>query len=63
VIHTVHNPTDRYTAAIHVYGGDLLGTARSQWDARTSTEEPYDFELLREEFARAEREYAARDAR
>lgn len=53
-IHAVSNPLDRYTAAIHVYGGDFIETPRSQWDPETLTEEPYDIDVVRAEFARAE---------
>src|SRR5271165_3396808 len=43
VIHSVHNPArSSYTGAIHVYGGDFVGTPRSQWDPTTLTEQPYD---------------------
>jgi predicted metal-dependent enzyme (double-stranded beta helix superfamily) len=53
-IHAVANPLGRYTAAIHVYGGDFPETPRSQWDPETLTEEPYDMDIVRAEFARAE---------
>ncbi|HKM65244.1 MAG TPA: hypothetical protein VJY39_22420, partial [Acidisphaera sp.] len=33
VIHSVLNPIDRLTAAIHVYGGDFVAAERSEWDA------------------------------
>lgn len=56
-IHAVENPTRRYTGAIHVYGGDFLGTPRSQWDPETLAEEPYDFEAVRLEFDRAEQAF------
>ena len=54
VIHAVHNPSRSYTGAIHVYGGDFIATSRSQWDAETLEEQPYDLEAVRREFARAE---------
>jgi predicted metal-dependent enzyme (double-stranded beta helix superfamily) len=38
VIHGVVNPASTFTGAIHVYGGDLLGTARQSWDADTLAE-------------------------
>jgi predicted metal-dependent enzyme (double-stranded beta helix superfamily) len=41
-IHAVSNPRRSFTAAIHVYGGDLLSTARSEWDPATLEERPYD---------------------
>jgi predicted metal-dependent enzyme (double-stranded beta helix superfamily) len=41
-IHSVTNPLDQMTAAIHVYGGDFFHTARSEWDPQTLQERPYD---------------------
>jgi hypothetical protein len=32
------------TGAIHVYGGDFFGTARSEWDPETLLEQRYDVE-------------------
>src|SRR5271165_2962265 len=58
VIHAVHNPArSSYTGAIHVYGGDFVGTPRSQWDAGTLQEQPYDLDTVRREFDRAERAF------
>jgi predicted metal-dependent enzyme (double-stranded beta helix superfamily) len=54
-IHAVHNPLRRYTGAIHVYGGDFVNTARSQWDPETLLEEPYDLGAVRALFDAAER--------
>jgi predicted metal-dependent enzyme (double-stranded beta helix superfamily) len=42
IIHAVTNPLDQITAAIHVYGGDFFATPRSEWDAQTFEERPYD---------------------
>ena len=56
-IHSVHNPLRRYTGAIHVYGGDFINTARSQWDPETMVEEPYDLAAVRASFDAAERAY------
>jgi predicted metal-dependent enzyme (double-stranded beta helix superfamily) len=42
VIHSVNNPLDRITAALHVYGGDLLAAPRSTWDSETLIEGPID---------------------
>ena len=53
-IHAVHNPQRSYTGAVHAYGGDFIKTARSQWDAKTLKEEPYELEAVRREFQRAE---------
>jgi predicted metal-dependent enzyme (double-stranded beta helix superfamily) len=54
VVHGVRNPTRRPTGGIHVYGGDLIGTARSQWNADTRQEEPYDLEEIQRELERAD---------
>ena len=56
-IHAVHNPLGRYTAAVHVYGGDFVNTARSQWDPETLNEEPYDLAAVRARFDAAEESY------
>jgi predicted metal-dependent enzyme (double-stranded beta helix superfamily) len=49
-IHGVSNPGTAFTGAIHVYGGDLIGTPRSQWDPETLEEEPYDFAAVNRAF-------------
>jgi predicted metal-dependent enzyme (double-stranded beta helix superfamily) len=58
-IHSVHNPLRRYTGAIHVYGGDFVNSSRSQWDAETLLEEPYDLAAVRAQFDAAEMAYEA----
>jgi predicted metal-dependent enzyme (double-stranded beta helix superfamily) len=50
VVHGVSNPGSDYTGAIHVYGGDLIGTPRSQWDPETLEEAPYDFDAVNRNF-------------
>lgn len=43
IIHSVHNPLDALTGAIHVYGGDFFAEhKRSEWDPDTLDERPYD---------------------
>ena len=49
-IHSVTNPLDKITAAIHVYGGDFFHTPRSQWDEETFEERPYDVEQVKRLF-------------
>jgi predicted metal-dependent enzyme (double-stranded beta helix superfamily) len=44
IVHSVTNPIPRLTGAIHVYGGDFFAVERSEWDAETLTERPYDIE-------------------
>jgi predicted metal-dependent enzyme (double-stranded beta helix superfamily) len=58
-IHAVDNPARAYTGGIHVYGGDFIGTPRSQWDPQTLREEPWDLEAVHREFARAEQVFSA----
>lgn len=42
IIHSVTNPIDRLTGAIHVYGGNFFETPRSEWEPESLTERPYD---------------------
>ena len=60
MIHSVSNPLDRLTAAIHVYGGDFVNQPRSQWGPGAREERPYDMDLAREEFAKANTAWASR---
>ena len=59
IIHSVANPTSKFTAAIHVYGGDFFGAHRSEWDPETLSEQPSDGERARKIFEDANRRYAA----
>lgn len=55
-VHSVLNPMDRLTAAIHVYGGDFFGrTGSSEWPPETLTARAFDMNRTRAEFARANR--------
>lgn len=53
IIHSVSNPLDQFTAALHIYGGDFFTQPRSEWDPMTLTERPYDVEHTREVFREA----------
>ena len=47
IIHSVTNPLDRLSMALHVYDGDFIAaTDKSCWDAETLTEAPYDAERV-----------------
>jgi len=59
IIHSVANPTSKFTAAIHVYGGDFFAAHRSEWDPVTLMEQSSDGERARQIFAEANRRYAA----
>jgi predicted metal-dependent enzyme (double-stranded beta helix superfamily) len=42
-VHAIQNPLGHSAlAAIHVYGGDIVGTARSMWSVPGYEEQPYD---------------------
>jgi predicted metal-dependent enzyme (double-stranded beta helix superfamily) len=43
-IHSVKNPSaEHVSSALHVYGGDLIGAAKSMWCAPGLNESPFDF--------------------
>jgi hypothetical protein len=50
IVHSVTNPTSKFTAAIHVYGGDLFAAHRSEWDPETLSEQRFDGERARQIF-------------
>lgn len=50
IIHSVTNPLNRLTGAIHVYGGDFFAEPRSEWDEETLTERAYDISRLQAAF-------------
>jgi predicted metal-dependent enzyme (double-stranded beta helix superfamily) len=52
-IHDVANPLDRLTGAIHVYGGDFVNQARSQWGPGPLEEHPYNLDEARRQFEEA----------
>ena len=54
VIHSVHNPAAAHTGGIHVYGGDFLNAARSQWDPDTLEERPWTIDDAQRAFAEAD---------
>ena len=59
IIHSVTNPIDRLTGAIHVYGGDFFGTERSEWDSLTLLEHRSDGEQARRMFEEASARFEA----
>lgn len=52
LIHSVVNPIQRVTGALHVYGGDFFGAKRSEWDPESLEEKPYDVEKALRMFKR-----------
>jgi len=61
IIHSVANPIEKLTSAIHVYGGDFFNppVARSQWDHETLIEQPWDMDHTRKIFEQAELRFNA----
>jgi predicted metal-dependent enzyme (double-stranded beta helix superfamily) len=53
VIHSVTNPISRFSGALHVYGGDFFGAARSEWNPESLLEQRFDVERAMGQFAAA----------
>jgi predicted metal-dependent enzyme (double-stranded beta helix superfamily) len=54
IIHSVTNPLDKLSYALHVYDGDFLSAeGKSCWDAETLIELPYDAALVSPMFGQA----------
>ena len=49
----VRAASPRLTGAIHIYGGDFFAPGRSEWDAETLVERPFDVEGVRKTFREA----------
>jgi len=50
IIHSVTNPIQKLSGAIHVYGGDFFDAHQSEWDAEHLTEHARDMEKVRAAF-------------
>ena len=59
IIHSVLNPIDRLTGAIHIYGGDFFAAERSEWDSLTLEEHLSDGERTRRVFEEANARFEA----
>jgi predicted metal-dependent enzyme (double-stranded beta helix superfamily) len=59
IIHSVINPIDKLTGAIHIYGGDFFAAERSEWDSLTLQEHRTDREQTRRVFEEANARYEA----
>ena len=59
IIHSVTNPIEKMTSALHVYGGDFFAPGRSQWDPETLEEHAFDFDNSRRIFRDANARFAA----
>ena len=58
IVHSVLNPIEKFTTAIHVYGGDFFAPGRSEWDAETLEERDFDVENSRRIFREANQRFA-----
>lgn len=43
-VHSVVNPIEKLTGAIHVYGGDFYKPGRSEWDSETLRRRPFNLD-------------------
>lgn len=59
IIHSVINPIERLTGAIHIYGGDFFGAERSEWDSLTLLEHRSDGERTQRMFEEANARFEA----
>lgn len=59
-VHSVTNPIQRLTGALHIYGGDFFRTPRSEWDPETLRERPFDVEAARRLFREANERFESR---
>jgi predicted metal-dependent enzyme (double-stranded beta helix superfamily) len=59
VIHSVANPIEKFTGAIHVYGGDFFATARSEWDPETLAERSWNIQKAMQIFKESNDRFAA----
>jgi predicted metal-dependent enzyme (double-stranded beta helix superfamily) len=51
IIHSVTNPINKFTGAIHIYGGDFFEVERSEWDPENLTEHQLDIERIKAMFS------------
>ena len=59
IIHSVINPINKLTGAIHIYGGDFFAAERSEWDSMTLLEHQSDGERVKRVFEEANARYEA----
>jgi len=59
VVHSVANPIEQLTGAIHIYGGDFFATPRSEWDPGSLEERAWSIERAVELFAHSNDRFLA----
>jgi predicted metal-dependent enzyme (double-stranded beta helix superfamily) len=53
IIHSVINPTNKFTCALHIYGGDFFEADKSSWEPDTLEEQQYEVEQSHKTFDEA----------
>jgi predicted metal-dependent enzyme (double-stranded beta helix superfamily) len=59
VVHSVANPIEQLTGAIHIYGGDFFATPRSEWDAGSLEERAWSIERALDLFGQSNNRFLA----
>ena len=59
VVHSVANPIEQLTGAIHIYGGDFFATPRSEWDAGSLEERAWSIERALDLFGQSNQRFLA----
>lgn len=60
VIHSVTNPIEKLTGAIHIYGGDFFAVRRSEWDPDSLTERDWNLERAVRLFEESNERFSSR---
>jgi predicted metal-dependent enzyme (double-stranded beta helix superfamily) len=58
-VHAVTNPLGQFTGAIQIYGGDFFRVPRSEFDAKTLEERPFNVEKAKQVFLDANKRLKA----
>ena len=58
VIHSVTNPIEKLTGAIHIYGGDFFAVPRSEWDPETLSERDWSLEKAKRIFEQSNERFS-----
>lgn len=58
IIHSVNNPIEKLTGAIHIYGGDFFAVHRSEWDPDTLIERDWSIRAAVRNFAESNARFA-----
>jgi predicted metal-dependent enzyme (double-stranded beta helix superfamily) len=59
VVHSVANPIEQLTGAIHIYGGDFFATPRSEWDPGSLEERAWSIERALDLFGQSNHRFLA----